>query len=128
MDISATKPSVMLNSYSSKDSVESSSSLSGSKSTMPLSETPKNQMEKQEKDEKKLTREDVNQLTEHLNKFMKSVNTDLQFELHEETKRMMVRFVDRKDQHVIKEFPPHELLDTLAAIRDYVGILLDKKV
>ena len=40
----------------------------------------------------------------------------------------MDQVVDAKDQRVIKEFLPHELLDTLAAISDYVGILLDKKV
>ena len=53
---------------------------------------------------------------------------NLQFEIHEKTDRLMVKFVDRTDQRVIKEFPPRELLDTLAAIQEYVGVLLDKKV
>lgn len=92
------------------------------------SEAGKNQSQSEEKGKEKLTREDINQLTVHLNKFMKTINADLQFEVHEGTKQMMVRFVDQKDHRVIKEFPPHELLDTLAAIRDYVGLLLDKKV
>jgi flagellar protein FlaG len=58
---------------------------------------------------------------------MEALNADLQFVLHEKTNRMMVKIVDIKTQKVLKEFPPHELLDTLAAISEYVGALLDKK-
>lgn len=75
----------------------------------------------------KLTRGDVDLLSQTLNKFMESINADLQFVIHTKTHRMMVQLVDPKNQKVLKEFPPHELLDTLAAISDYVGALLDKK-
>ncbi|BAE84812.1 hypothetical protein DSY3023 [Desulfitobacterium hafniense Y51] len=86
------------------------------------------QSENKGKEKEELTSEDVNKLTEHLNKFMMNVNADLRFEMHEGTQRLMVKFIDIKNDQVIKEFPPHELLDTLAAIRDYVGVLLDKRV
>lgn len=75
-----------------------------------------------------LTNDEMGQVTDELNKFMDKINTDLKFEIHEKTNRVMVQVVDSKDQRVIKEFPPHELLDTLAAISDYIGVLLDKKV
>lgn len=75
-----------------------------------------------------LTNDEMGQVTEELNKFMDKINTDLKFEIHEKTNRVIVQVVDSKDQRVIKEFPPHELLDTLAAISDYIGVLLDKKV
>lgn len=91
-------------------------------------EAGKNQSQSQEKGKEQLTREDVDQLKDSLNKFMEKFDTDLQFELHEGTHRMIVRFVDQKNQRVIKEFPAHELLDTLAAIQEVVGILLDKKI
>lgn len=70
---------------------------------------------------------DVAKATENLNKIMQLVNADLKFEIHEKTQRLMVRLVDTKSDKILKEFPPHELLDTLAAIREYIGILLDKK-
>ncbi|WP_018212545.1 flagellar protein FlaG [Desulfitobacterium hafniense] len=92
------------------------------------SEAGKNQSQSEDKGKEELTREDVNDLTEHLNKFMVKVNAELRFEMHEGTQRLMVKFIDIKNDQVIKEFPPHELLDTLAAIRDYVGVLLDKRV
>lgn len=74
-----------------------------------------------------LSRNDAEQLTDRMNKLMELMNTDLQFSLHEKTKRLIVQMVDRRDGTVVKEFPPHELLDTLANIQEYVGILLDKK-
>lgn len=86
------------------------------------------ELDKNQAEGKELSLEDVTQITEGLNKFMSVIDTDLQFKIHEGTNRLMVQFVDRKDHRVIKEFPPHELLDTLAAIRSYVGVLLDKKV
>lgn len=71
--------------------------------------------------------QDVAKATEDLNKIMQLINADLKFEIHEKTQRLMVRLVDTKTDTVLKEFPPHELLDTLGAIREYIGILLDKK-
>lgn len=74
-----------------------------------------------------VSEQDTAKTTEDLNKIMQLLNADLQFEIHEETQRMMVRLVDTKTDKVLKEFPPHELLDTLAAIKEYIGVLLDKK-
>lgn len=129
MDMTLMKTPVNMNNYSPAPSATVPEELVVTKPTPAnKSEAGKNQSQSEDKGKEKLTREDVNQLTDHLNKFMRTINADLQFELHEETKRMMVRFVDQKDHRVIKEFPPRELLDTLAAIRDYVGVLLDKKV
>jgi len=80
------------------------------------------------KDKKtELNENELKVLTSTLNKFMTAMNTDLEFAVHEKTHRMMVKVVDVKTQKVLKEFPPHELLDTLAAISEYVGAILDKK-
>ncbi|WP_084574123.1 flagellar protein FlaG [Sporomusa malonica] len=75
-----------------------------------------------------INKEDLSKMTGELNKFMQLINADLKFVLHEKTHRMIVQVVDSKEQKVLKEFPPHELLDTIAAIQEYVGVLLDKKV
>ena len=75
-----------------------------------------------------LTKEDLETVAADLSDFMQSLNTDIEFSIHEKSGRMMVKVVDTKTQDVLKEFPPEELLDTIGAIRDYVGALLDKKV
>ncbi|SHN80935.1 flagellar protein FlaG [Desulfitobacterium chlororespirans] len=132
MDVVAAKQvpaQVNMNNYLSNPEVAKPDELSMNKPAAPnKSEAGKNQSQSEDKGKEELTREDVYDLTEHLNKFMVKVNADLRFEMHEGTQRLMVKFIDIKNNQVIKEFPPHELLDTLAAIRDYVGILLDKRV
>ncbi|SDG16985.1 flagellar protein FlaG [Desulfosporosinus hippei DSM 8344] len=71
---------------------------------------------------------DVTQMTEAMNKFIQAMDANIQFEVHEKTNQLMVQVVDRANNKVLKEFPSSEFLDTMAAIRDYVGILLDKKI
>lgn len=130
MDINTGNSANVLNQYSLQSSGVSTSDGNRIKSDADKSfdktELANNQAEENKKEE--LSLEDVTQITEGLNKFMSVINTDLRFTIHEGTNRLMVQFVDTKDHQVIKEFPPHELLDTLAAIRTYVGVLLDKKV
>ena len=74
-----------------------------------------------------LTKEDLETVASDLSDFMQSLNTDIEFSIHEKSGRMMVKVVDTRTHDVLKEFPPEELLDTIGAIRDYVGALLDKK-
>lgn len=74
-----------------------------------------------------LGRDTLDNMTVEMNKFMQMANSDIQFKLHEGTKQLIVQVIDTKDQTVIKEFPPHEMLDMVAKIREYVGMLLDKR-
>jgi flagellar protein FlaG len=76
--------------------------------------------------QKELSKEELQNVAADLTKFMQSINTEISFSIHEKTGRMMVQVKDAKGA-VVKEFPSHELLDTIAAIGDYVGALLDKK-
>lgn len=73
------------------------------------------------------TEKELLPITRELNKFFQYLNADIQFEMHTRTNRLMVKVVDTKTNKVLREFPPHELLDKIANIREYVGVLLDKK-
>ncbi|NMC31983.1 MAG: flagellar protein FlaG [Veillonellaceae bacterium] len=73
------------------------------------------------------TKEELATVAADLSDFMQSLNTHIEFSIHEKSGRMMVKVVDTKTQDVLKEFPPEKLLDTIGAIREYVGVLLDKK-
>ena len=75
----------------------------------------------------KLSKKDLQDITEGLNDFMDSMNTDIKFVLHTKMKELVVQVVDTKTHKVLRESPPKEILDTLARIRDFVGALLDKK-
>lgn len=76
---------------------------------------------------KELAKEDLNFVSESMNHFMKLMNADLQFSVHEKTHRVMVKLVDQGTKEVLKEFPPEEFLDMVAKIQEYVGMLVDKK-
>ncbi len=86
-----------------------------------------NNQDNQDTKEKKMSAWEIDSITASLNKIMQLTNADLQFKIHDKTQQLMVQLVDIKEDKVLKEFPPHELLDTMAAIRDYIGLLLDKK-
>lgn len=72
--------------------------------------------------------QDLTQMTEAMNKFIQAMDANIRFTIHEKSNRLMVQVIDQVNGNVIKEFPSSEFLDTIAAIRDYVGILLDKKI
>jgi flagellar protein FlaG len=74
-----------------------------------------------------LTRQQMENVTADLTQFMQSMNADISFSIHEKTGRLMVQVKDSKGT-VVKEFPSHELLDTIAAISERIGALLDRKV
>ena len=79
----------------------------------------------QDKDGKE--KEVVENTVESLNKFMDLMTADIRFSMHQKSNRLMVQLVSVKDQSVLREYPSKEFLDMIANIRDFVGILTDKK-
>lgn len=68
-----------------------------------------------------------------LNKTMDVIDRRLEFSIHEETNRVMVRVLDRseavlEEEKVIREIPPEKLLDLVAEIKKLIGILIDCRV
>ena len=76
----------------------------------------------------RLTRKDVEDITDGLNDFMASMNTDIKFLLHQKMGELMVQVVDTKTHKILRQSPPKELLDSIARIKEFVGLLLDKKI
>lgn len=74
------------------------------------------------------TEEELKTMSAAMNRFVQLMNADLQFEVHTKTNRLMIKFVDTKENQVLKEFPPKDFLDMVASIRDYVGFVVDKKI
>jgi len=74
----------------------------------------------------RLTREDSEYLAEIMNKMARMFNSQLNFEVYEETNQLYVQFIDRETREVIKQIPPEELLELSAKIQEMVGLILDK--
>lgn len=72
-------------------------------------------------------REDVTEAVETINSSIEFINRALRFSVHEDTQQMMVKVVDVLTDEVIKEIPPEDVLDTVARIREMIGLLIDER-
>ena len=73
-----------------------------------------------------VTREEVEQATEDLNRMLEHINQRLSFKVHEGSERMIVYVIDKETNEVVRELPPEKFLDTIAKIREFIGILFDE--
>jgi len=71
------------------------------------------------------------QLEDALEKLTRSAdlfNKGLQFRIHDKTGRLIVRVIDRETEEVIRDIPPERILDLVASIEAFLGLLFDERV
>ncbi len=78
--------------------------------------------------EQQLPADKAKQMTDSMNTFMESANTQLRFKFHEKLNEYYVTIVDSTTDEVIREIPSKKLLDIHAAMREFVGLLVDRKI
>ncbi len=83
--------------------------------------------DEQEQEKEYLTEGEVSDLSDKLNEFMQKMNTDIRFEYHEKLDRLCMQVIDRKNDEIIKEFPPEKMIKVLEGLHDWVGLILDKE-
>lgn len=107
---------------------------------LPIEGTPvppvtpeKNPMEQQaakneeEKKDPEKVKEGLNEAVDKLNKTAVIFDRSLRFQIHEKTKETMISVVDMKTDKVIREIPSKEVLDFISKMKDYLGMIFDKK-
>jgi flagellar protein FlaG len=57
-----------------------------------------------------------------------ALNQRLEFSFHKELGQVVVKIIDRQTDTVIKELPPTEFQRVHVALREAIGLLIDKKV
>lgn len=70
----------------------------------------------------------LEEVVQGINKFMQPTHTSLKFELHDKLNKYYVKVVDDNTKEVVREIPPKKLLDMYAAMTEFLGILVDKKI
>ncbi|MEK3952723.1 flagellar protein FlaG [Psychrobacillus sp. FSL K6-1464] len=85
-------------------------------------------LSKESAEQEHLPGEKAKKMTDSMNQFMESTNTSLRFQYHEELKEYYVSIVDSRTDEVVKEIPSKKLMDIYAAMRDFLGILVDHKI
>ncbi|MDW0111465.1 flagellar protein FlaG [Sporosarcina aquimarina] len=86
------------------------------------------QAQKQPSSERDLTAKEAKEVTESMNKFLESVDTQLRFKLHDELHEYYVTIVDSKTDEVVREIPSKKLMDMHAEMKKFLGLLIDRKI
>lgn len=80
---------------------------------------------KEQRKEKQFDADAIKKAVEDLNRKMQ--NTEAQYSVHEGTKRIMIKILDKDSQKVIKEITPEKMLDVIQNIWETAGLLVDEK-
>lgn len=64
---------------------------------------------------------------EKTNKAIEGTTCSFEYSIHEQTKQIMVKVIDKKTKDVIREFPPEKILDMVAKMWEVAGIIVDER-
>jgi flagellar protein FlaG len=76
----------------------------------------------------KQSKDNIEKVVKSINDFLEPSNSHLKFEFHEDLKEYYVTIVDDTTKEVIKEIPSKKLLDMYSEMKEYLGLLVDKKI
>ncbi len=81
--------------------------------------------------EKKLNsneKEKVAKVVDSLNEFLSPTHTSLKFEYHDKLNEYYVTLVNDTTNEIVKEIPSKKMLDFYAAMEEFIGIMVDRKI
>lgn len=104
---------------------KSNTSVGGSEAKEFLT-PPSNQGEQLPLDDTE--RERVTKVVNGLNDFLTPSQTSLKFVFHEKLNEYYVTLIDDQTKEIVREIPSKKMLDFYAAMKDYIGVLIDKKI
>lgn len=88
-----------------------------------------NTLTKEFSEEEYLPPEKAKRMTDSFNQLLEdTTNTKLRYEFHEELERYYVTLVNSETDQVVREIPNRKLMDMYAAMLEFVGIFVDKKI
>lgn len=70
----------------------------------------------------------LEQVADGLNEMVKVFNRKIDFIVHDDTNRTMVKVIDTETGKILREIPPEEILDLVAKMQEAFGIIFDVKV
>ncbi len=85
-------------------------------------------VEEQTAPAKEASKEELENVVKGLNEFLQPSHTYIQFELHEKLNEYYVTVVDEESKEVVREIPAKKMLDFYAAMTEFVGLVVDKKI
>lgn len=74
------------------------------------------------------SKEQLEKAVKGINDFIETSNTHIQFKLHEKLNEYYVTVVDNDTKEVVREIPSKKVLDVYAAMTEFIGLIVDKKI
>ncbi len=120
-DISAAKV-VPIRPPASAESQKALESSIAKGQTVPVERPSEDQQKKDE------TTQVTEKMLSELEQDIESIhNVGLQFSMHDDSGRTMVKIMDKTTEKVLREIPSEDVLDLVAKIEEMIGILFDSK-
>lgn len=91
-------------------------------------EIEKVQIRTDNKSEEKLPNEKAKSMVDGMNDFLASTDSQLKFVYHDGLNEYYVTVVNTATDEVIREIPSKKLMDIHAAMKEFVGLLVDRKI
>ena len=73
-------------------------------------------------------KEEIEKAVNSINEFLQPANTSIQFQLHEKLNEYYVTVVDSQTKEIVREIPSKKMLDLYAALTEFLGFVVDKKI
>lgn len=70
---------------------------------------------------------DFSEIVEEASRALEIINTELTFKVHKGTGRTLVQLIERETKRVVREIPPEKMLDIVAGIWEWAGLIIDRK-
>ncbi len=93
-------------------------------SPRPVAATEKDRSTQAAENDNALTRETLERLAEKVHKTVRSLNNQLQFQIDDETSKLIIKVIDTTTKEVIKQIPPQELVEIAKALDKLQGLLV----
>lgn len=75
----------------------------------------------------KLEEDQIIRTIEKANKRLVGANKEMRMSVHEETKKINIKIIDKETDEVIVEYPPEKLLDIFAKMVELSGLVVDER-
>ena len=114
------------------NSSESTKAAENVDQAVSIVENSKNKDEAQNQNqnatEERNAQNELDQIRKAVEKMKKNMpHSEAVFGIHDGTKRVTIKLIDKDTKEVIKELPPEKTLDMIAKVWEMAGILVDEK-
>lgn len=70
----------------------------------------------------------IERVAKAMDNYLKSIQRDLQIQVHADTGNFIVKVLSREDGRIIREIPPEAMLNLAARMEEMIGVLFDENV